>query len=88
MNKKIDLVVSFDTTGSMYPVLAQVRQQVEDFVKEMFTEFTDLRLGIIAHGDYCDKDDPYTIMVMDLTRDKDKLCSFVRDVKKDIWRRR
>lgn len=81
MNKKIDLVVSFDTTGSMYPVLAQVRQQVEDFVKEMFTEFTDLRLGIIAHGDYCDKDNPYTIMVMDLTRDKDKLCSFVRDVK-------
>ena len=81
MDKKIDLVVSFDTTGSMYPVLAQVRQQVEEFVKEMFTEFSDLRLGIIAHGDYCDKDNPYTIMVMDLTKDDKKLCSFVRDVK-------
>ena len=82
MTKKIDLVVSFDTTGSMYPVLTQVRKEIEVFVKETFNKFTDLRLGIIAHGDYCDKDDPYTIMVMDLTRDKERLCSFVRDVRK------
>lgn len=81
MNNKIDLLVSFDTTGSMYPVLAQVRREVEKFVQTMFKEFTDLRLGIIAHGDYCDKDDPYTIIAMDLTRDEDKLCRFVHDTK-------
>lgn len=79
MENKIDLVVSFDTTGSMYPVLSQVRAQVEQFVKDMFNEFSDLRLGIIAHGDYCDKDKPYTIRIMDLTRDEDKLCKFVRE---------
>lgn len=79
MENKIDLVVSFDTTGSMYPVLSQVRAQVEQFVKDMFNEFSDLRLGIIAHGDYCDKDRPYTIRIMDLTRDEDKLCKFVRE---------
>lgn len=81
MKKKIDLVVSFDTTGSMYPVLAQVRQEVEFFVKEMFLEFSDLKIGIIAHGDYCDKDDPYTIMAMGLTKDKNKLCNFIKRVK-------
>ena len=81
IDTKIDLVVSFDTTGSMYPVLTQVRQQVESFVETMFSDFSDLRLGIIAHGDYCDAGDPYTIMAVDLTRDKTKLCRFVRDVK-------
>lgn len=78
---KIDLVVSFDTTGSMYPVLTQVRHEVESFVNTMFSDFSDLRLGIIAHGDYCDANDPYTIMAMDLTKDKEKLCNFVRSVK-------
>lgn len=82
ISNKIDLVVSFDTTGSMYPVLSQVRTEVEKFVHTMFSEFSDLRLGIIAHGDYCDKDDPYTIRVMDLTRDEDKLCKFVNETQK------
>ena len=81
-SNKMDLLVSFDTTGSMYPVLSQVRREVEQFVKDMFTEFTDLRLGIIAHGDYCDKDDPYTIRVMDFTRDEERLCDFVRSTAK------
>ena len=81
MKQKIDLLVSFDTTGSMYPVLAQVRREVEQFVKTMFSEFTDLRLGVIAHGDYCDKDDPYTIRIMDFTRDEKRLCEFIRETK-------
>jgi hypothetical protein len=81
-DSKFDLVVSFDTTGSMYPVISQVRKEVEKFIKTMFSEFSDLRLGIIAHGDYCDKDNPYTIMALDLTRDEEKLCEFVRTVDK------
>ena len=82
ISNKIDLVVSFDTTGSMYPVLAQVRTGVEKFVKQMFSEFTDLRLGIIAHGDYCDAGNPYTIISKDFTRDEISLCDFVHNVKK------
>lgn len=79
MNNKIDCLVSFDTTGSMYPVLTQVRREVEQFTKQLFTEFTDLRLGVIVHGDYCDKDDPYTIKAMDLTRDEVGLCRFIKN---------
>lgn len=82
MNNKIDLVVSFDTTGSMYPVLAQVRQEVVEFLDEMFHEFKDLRIGIIAHGDYCDKDDPYTIRIMNFSENKERLQNFVRETKK------
>lgn len=80
-SEKFDLVVQFDTTGSMYPVLAQVRNVVRDFVRDMFKEFTDLRIGIIAHGDYCDKDDPYTIIYKELSRDVDAITDFVQNVK-------
>lgn len=79
MDNKIDLVVSFDTTGSMYPVISQVRKEVEQFVRDTFKEFTDLRLGVITHGDYCDEGHPYTIRVMDLTRNEDRLCTFIRE---------
>lgn len=81
VEQKIDLVVSFDTTGSMYPVLAKVRQEVEKFVHEMFKDFSDFRLSIIAHGDYCDKDNPYTIRVLDFTENEEKLCSFIKETK-------
>lgn len=81
IKKEIDLLVSFDTTGSMYPVLAQVRQRVSEFLHQMFTEFTDLRISVIAHGDYCDKNNPYTIRVMDFTRDVDRLREFVMETK-------
>lgn len=81
IEKSIDLLVSFDTTGSMYPVLAQVRQRVSEFLCQMFSEFTDLRISVIAHGDYCDKNNPYTIRVMDFTRDEDRLCEFVKETK-------
>lgn len=79
ISNKIDIVASFDTTGSMYPVLSQVRSEVHKFVRETFGEFIDLRIGIIAHGDYCDKNNPYTIRAMDLTRDVDSLCEFVQE---------
>lgn len=79
--KNIDLLVSFDTTGSMYPVLSQVRSEVQEFVKDMFSSIENLRIGIIAHGDYCDKDDPYTIRVLDFTTDQDKICEFVKTTK-------
>ena len=81
-NSGVDLLVSFDTTGSMYPVLAQVRQNVASFVGDMFESINDIRVGIIAHGDYCDKNNPYTIRVMDLTDNKDKICEFIRTTDK------
>lgn len=78
----MDLVVSFDTTGSMYPVLSKVRQNVSDFVNDMFASIEDLRVGVIAHGDYCDAGDPYTIRIMDFTTNKDDICKFIRTTEK------
>jgi hypothetical protein len=47
----IDLVFSFDTTGSMYPCLTQVRKEVKETVQRLFDEIPTVRIGIIAHGE-------------------------------------
>ncbi len=81
-SEAIDLVVSFDTTGSMYPALTQVRRNIEALVKRMFKEVPDLRVGIIAHGDYCDAGDTYVTKILDLTNNEDKICNFVKTVER------
>lgn len=77
VTKGMDLLISFDTTGSMYPVLTQVRREVVEFVHNMQKSVNNIRIGIITHGDYCDKDNPYTIRVLDFTDDIDKISDFV-----------
>ena len=50
----IDILISFDTTGSMYPCLSQVIRNISELSVKLFNEIDDLRIGLIAHGDYCD----------------------------------
>ena len=52
MGNKIEVLFSFDTTGSMYPCLTQVRKNVKSTVKRIFKEIPDIRIGIVAHGDH------------------------------------
>lgn len=53
MQIKNDILISFDTTGSMSACIKQVRRNVVQLVTELF-QFKDTRIGIITHGDYCD----------------------------------
>lgn len=76
----VDLVVSFDTTGSMYPCITQLRRKVEEAIRKLFQEIPNLRVGIIAHGDYCDAGRPYVTKILDLTDNEDIICNFVRRV--------
>jgi hypothetical protein len=75
-----DVVISFDTTGSMYPCLAQVRRRITVMINRLFAEIPDLRVGIIAHGDYCDAGRTYVTKALELTADRDRLCRFVANV--------
>ena len=74
----IDVVVSFDTTGSMYPCLTQVRREVGNLVKRLFKNIPNLHIGIIGHGDYCDGKD--VITTLDLTDHEAKISDFVGSV--------
>ncbi len=55
---KLDMVIAFDTTGSMAHYIGAVRKEVSDLIPQLFKENEDLRLGIVAFGDYCDMKNP------------------------------
>jgi hypothetical protein len=74
----IDVIVSFDTTGSMAPCIAQVRREVDTLVQRLFKEIPQIQIGVIAHGDYCDGS--RAITKQPITNDAKKICDFVRTV--------
>lgn len=51
---KLDMVIAFDTTGSMSAYIGAVRYEVAELIPRLFKDNEDLRLGIVAFGDYCD----------------------------------
>jgi hypothetical protein len=77
-NGSREVIISFDTTGSMYPCLTQVRRNVDELIQMLFQEVPNIRIGIIAHGDYCDA--PWTIRKHELSTNQKSLCKFVREV--------
>lgn len=78
----IDIVFSFDTTGSMYPCLANVRSVISETVAELMKDIANIKIGIIAHGDYCDEEYSYVIKMLDLSTDKNEIVKFVKSVEK------
>ncbi len=45
---KLDMVIAFDTTGSMAAYIGAVRQEVSELIPRLFKDNDDLRLGIVA----------------------------------------
>jgi von Willebrand factor type A domain len=80
IDNAIEVVFSFDTTGSMYPCLTQVRKNIKSTVSRLMKEIPGMRIGVIAHGDYCDAGSTYVTKALDLTDDADKICRFVERV--------
>ena len=72
-----EIAWSYDTTGSMYPCLAQVRSVMEETVEKMFEDIPGLKIGCISHGDYCDGNK--VISILKLTDDKAKIYDFIRN---------
>ena len=77
---KVDVVFSFDTTGSMYACLAEVRRGVKEAIRRLKAEVRDIRIAIIAHGDYCDAHGSYVTKMVGFTEDETLLCNFVQTV--------
>lgn len=77
----LDVLISFDSTGSMYPCLAEARRKISEIITRLFNEYPDLRVGIIAHGDYCDRDTTYVISEFQLSDNRADIVQFVNTVK-------
>lgn len=50
----LDYVIAFDSTGSMYSYLKNVKDHVTKLIPEMFSKGIDLKMKIVVFGDYCD----------------------------------
>lgn len=71
----LDICISFDDTGSMSSVRKIVRQNITQFVKGLFANYSGLRIAVIIHNDYCDA--PRHLFVQDFTTDLDTITKFV-----------
>lgn len=82
---KLDMVIAFDTTGSMAAYIEDVRQQVAELIPKLFKDNDDLRLGIVAFGDYCDMNgkDDYgdAYQCLPLTKNENDIIKFIKDSK-------
>lgn len=80
---KLDMVIAFDTTGSMAQYIDAVRKEVATLIPELFKDNEDLRLGIVAFGDYCDMVNAQTFgdayQCQPLTNNENNLVKFVME---------
>ena len=60
----MEVMFSFDTTGSMSGCIAEVKTKVEEIITRLFTDIPGLRISVMAHGDYCDKSTYVTKFVL------------------------
>jgi len=83
-NTLIELVFSFDTTGSMYGALDEVRKNVTELITNLMGDLPGLRIGIIAFGDYDQgwQKEPYVVKRFNFSRDPKEITKFVRGVEK------
>lgn len=70
----MQLVISFDDTGSMASCIKQVRSEIKYLCKDLFDIVPNLEIALIAHNDYCDED---IISVLDFTSDRKELERFL-----------
>ena len=79
----LDMVIAFDTTGSMSAYINAVKTHVKELVPKLFSSNPDLRIGIVAFGDYCDMKAPTlygkAYQVLDLTNDENKIIQFINE---------
>lgn len=82
---KLDMVIAFDTTGSMAAYIGAVRAQVAELVPRLFKDNEDLRLGIVAFGDYCDMKGPNEFGIayqcLQPTNNENDIIRFIRESK-------
>ncbi len=77
----LDMVIAFDTTGSMASCIRSVKEYVTELVPKLFAVNPNLKLGVVAFGDYCDMESQHEFgkayQVLDLTYDGHEIIEFI-----------
>jgi len=75
-----EIIFTFDTTGSMGEAINQAKQNIIEITNRLFDSVSNLRVGMIAHGDYCDSKDAI-FQVSSLSNEKQPLIDWINSVK-------
>lgn len=79
----VDYVIAFDTTGSMATYIRAVRTKVEELTNDLFSNSSNLKMKIVAFGDYCDfrgyNDPGNAYQFTDLTSNVAVLINFIHN---------
>ena len=78
----VEICISFDTTGSMYSCLDEVRRCVKDTIRRLLKDIPHIRIALVAHGDYGDEKTTYLIKTLDHTNDEKTLVDWVTNVER------
>eukprot|EP01117_Protostelium_nocturnum_P011034 TRINITY_DN4002_c0_g1_i1.p1 TRINITY_DN4002_c0_g1~~TRINITY_DN4002_c0_g1_i1.p1 ORF type:complete len:708 (+),score=210.92 TRINITY_DN4002_c0_g1_i1:200-2323(+) len=78
ISSDIEIVFSFDTAGTTAFCLSWARQNFRDILENLSKDIQRIKVGIIAHGDYCDG--PRLVQKLDLTEDIDSLVHFMEGI--------
>ena len=82
----LDMVIAFDTTGSMSSYLGAVREHCTDLVPKLLASNPDMRIGIVAFGDYCDMEGKNRFgsayQVLPLTTNKEEIIDFIKNAER------
>lgn len=78
----LDMMIAFDTTGSMAAYIEDVRHQVAELIPSLFKDNGNIRVGIVAFGDYCDMESAHEFgsayQIIQPTDNENDLVRFVR----------
>lgn len=70
----LDLIISFDDTGSMSSIRYQLRNQIRELMDTLFRNIDDLRVAFVLHNDHGDRDRYHAT---NLTSDREVLNKFL-----------
>jgi len=76
--KPLDLILAFDTTGSMRPWIQNVREKIE-YLSEGLFKLMDIRISLIGVGDHCDGQ--FMLQIHDFTHSLDDMKKAVHDIR-------
>ncbi len=81
-----EIFISFDDTGSMHTIRSRVRRNVQEILNRVFVTDPTVRIGIVAHGDYCDGHEIprlergyYLMKSHELSNDIRSLANFIKE---------
>jgi len=81
-----DMVIAFDVTSSMDRYRQSVKNQVTDLIPNLFKENPNLKISIVAFGDYCDMKSRVNFgnayQVINLSDNQEDLIAFVNKATK------